>query len=186
MRAKKALKQLSKAEALITTVASRYTERTPQFRQLLGSAAAIISQAKDALDELSARSAKKPAQSAKKQGQATGWEGAASPVFSGNKTEFIHALVEARGVDGAVPKDIADVFTARHIGYSENLIYNALRTLVKRKKLKKQGGRYFARSMKSNAKSIAPKKQRISPQGLKRIIQANKRRWARHRAGQTT
>ncbi|HEX4168016.1 MAG TPA: hypothetical protein VHZ55_21330, partial [Bryobacteraceae bacterium] len=86
----------------------------------------------------------------------------------------------------AVPKDIAEVFTARHIGRSENLIYNALSTLVKQKKLKKQGGRYFATSIKSNAKSVAQQKQRISPQGLKRIVQANKRRWARHRAAQTT
>ncbi|HEX4168974.1 MAG TPA: hypothetical protein VHZ55_26215 [Bryobacteraceae bacterium] len=186
MRTKKALKQLSKAEALITTVSSRYIDNTPQLRQLLDSAVAIIGQATGALDNQSSRSGGKPAQSPKKQDQATGSEGTATPAFSGNKTEFIRALVEARGAGGAVPKDIADVFTARHIGRSENLIYNALSTLVKQKKLKKQGGRYFAISMKSNAKSVAPQKHRISPQGLKRIIQGNKRRWARHRAAQTT
>jgi hypothetical protein len=163
MRTKKAIKQLNKAEALVATVASRYTANTTQLRQLLDSAVAIISQAKYALDDLSTRSAEKPRQSAKKQGEAIASEGSAeSPVFRGNKTEFIRALVEARGARGAVPKDIAEAFTARHIGRSENLIYSALSTLVKQKRLKKQDGRYFAMSTKSNAKSIASKKQRIT------------------------
>jgi hypothetical protein len=185
MRTKKALKQLNKAEALISTVANRYTPNTPQLQQLLHSAVSTIGRAKGTLDGLSARSAKKSAPSAKKEDDATESSGAASPAFTGNKTEFIRALVETRDAGGAVPKDIAEVFTARHIDRSENLIYNALSTLVKQKKLVKQGDRYFAPPVKSSTKSIAPRRQRISAQGLKRIIEANKRRWARQRAAHT-
>lgn len=184
MRTKKALKQLGKAEALITTVASRYTANTPEFRQMLDSVIATIRQARGTLNNPSARPTRNAVQSGKKQSPGES-EGTTSPAFDGNKTEFVRALVEDRGSNGAVPKDIADVFTARGIGRSENLIYNALSTLVKQKKLKKQDGRYFATSMESKATSVAPKKQRISPQGLKRIREANKRRWATHRAART-
>ena len=75
-----------------------------------------------------------------------------------------------------MPKEIAEVFTARHIDRTDNLIYNALNALVKRKKLIKKADRYFSVSVGSNAKSITPTKQRISPEGLKRTVQANKRR----------
>ena len=177
MRTKKAVKQLSKAETLITTVASRYTQSTPHLRKLLDSASAIIGQAKGSLNGKSTPSARQPAQSTKRHVQPSGSEAAAvTPESTGNKTDFIRALVEACGTSGAVPKDIAEVFTSRHIDRTKNLIYNALSALVKQKKLKKRADRYFSASVGSNAKSIVPKKQRISPEGVKRIVQADKRR----------
>jgi hypothetical protein len=176
MRTKKAVKQLSKAETLIATVGNRYTQSTPHLRELLDSASAIIAQAKTSLDANSASSAQKSAQFTKKHVRSRGTEAAATPKFTGNKTDFIRALVESRGASGAVPKEIAEVFTARHIDRTDNLIYNALNALVKRKKLIKKADRYFSVSVGSNAKSITPTKQRISPEGLKRTVQANKRR----------
>ena len=183
MRAKKALKQLSKAEALISTVVNRYTPSSPHLQELLDSASVIIGQAKSVLDKRSALSAQTSAQVSKKPSQPQGSKTAVPPKFAGNKSAFVRAVVEARGPSGATPRDIDQAFTVRRIARSKNLIYNALNDLVKQKKLKKNGDRYFAASIDSNLKSVLPKK-RISPEGLKRIIAANKRRWAQKKAAQ--
>jgi hypothetical protein len=180
MRAKKALKQLSKAEALISTVANRYTPSDPQLQELLGSASATLGQAKSVLDNRSGKSGRSSTQATKKRSQA---QGPATPEFTGNKTDFVRAVVEARGPSGAMPRDIDEAFTTRRIDRSKNLIYNSLSALVKQKKLKKKGDRYLSASIDSNVKSVLPKK-RISPEGLKRIIEANKRRWAEKKAAQ--
>jgi hypothetical protein len=63
--------------------------------------------------------------------------------LSGNKTEFVHALVQFRGAAGATPKDIDQAFVERGIEKSKNAIYNALDSLVRQKKLKKKDGKYF-------------------------------------------
>jgi hypothetical protein len=194
MQTKKALRQLGKAEALISGVGSRYTPGTTHLRDILRSASAMLGQAKAALESGSEPATQKPAPPTKHRS-----ESAATPEFTGNKTEFIRLLVEAREPLGVVPKEVSEVFTARHIDRSENLIYNALSTLVKQKKLKKKGDRYFAAAsagshakvaaspkVASDAKATAPKKKRISPEGLKRIVEANKKRWARERAARKT
>src|SRR5438270_8229177 len=67
-----------------------------------------------------------------------------APVFSGSKTDFVAAIVKARGISGATPKEVSDVFSARRIPRSRNLIYDALSLLVKQRKLEKKDGRYFS------------------------------------------
>ena len=66
-----------------------------------------------------------------------------TPEFTGNKTEFVRAVVQSRGSVGAAPKDIEQLFAERRIQKSKNAIYNALVSLVTQKKLKKKDGRYF-------------------------------------------
>lgn len=66
-----------------------------------------------------------------------------APEFTGNKTEFVRAIVRARGSVGATPKDIDHVFARRRIEKSKNAIYNALDSLVRQKKLRKHEGHYF-------------------------------------------
>ena len=66
-----------------------------------------------------------------------------TPEFTGNKTEFVCAVVESRGSVGAAPKDIDQVFEQRGIKKSKNATYNALVSLVRQKKLKKKDGQYF-------------------------------------------
>lgn len=107
------------------------------------------------------------------------------PEFTGNKTDFVAAIVRARGPSGAAPKEVGDVFAARGISRSRNLIYNALSLLVKQNKLQKNGGRYFSGSSDSSQKLSGPKKWKISAKGLQRIREANKRRWAKKKAAQT-
>ncbi len=181
MRTKKALKRLSKAEALIRAVADRYTPREPHLQELLGSASATIGQAKGVLDSRTGQSPRTSAQATEKRSQPKESETAATPEFTGNKTDFVRAVVEARGRSGITTREIDEAFTIRRIERSRNLIYNALSALVKQKELKKQRDRYFSAPRNSNAKSASPKK-RISPEGLKRIIEANKRRWAQKKA----
>jgi hypothetical protein len=180
MRVKKAFRQLNKAEALISAVADRYTPNDTGFRELLDSARASIEQAKSALNS---RSHQMPPTSerAKKKGSQAG----VIPEFKGNKTDFVRAVVEGRGSSGATPTDINEAFAIRGINKSNNLVYNSLSALTKNGKLKKQGQRYFVVSSGSNVKSV-PAKKRISPEGLKRIIEANKRRWAKRKAVQAT
>jgi hypothetical protein len=67
-----------------------------------------------------------------------------APEFTGNKTEFVRAVVESRGSAGAAPKDIDQVFVQRRIEKSKNAIYNALDSLVRQKKLRKKEGQYFS------------------------------------------
>jgi hypothetical protein len=104
------------------------------------------------------------------------------PEFAGNKTEFVASILKARGTSGATPKEIDGVFAARAIARSKNLIYNALSFLLKRKRLERRGGRYFSLSAGARKKSAPAKKRRISAAGLKRISEANKKRWAAQRA----
>jgi hypothetical protein len=79
--------------------------------------------------------------------------------------------------------EINEAFRARQIDRSRNLVYTALGALVKQKKLTKKGDRYFSASMDSTVKS-GPTKKRISPQGLKRISEASKQRWAEKKAAE--
>src|SRR5690348_16563655 len=95
--------------------------------------------AEAARDRRSRASAQKSPQTTTKQAPARGSKTAPAPQFSGNKTELIRTLVEARGRSGAVPQDIAEIFAARRIRRSRNLIYNVLSALVKQKKLKRAG-----------------------------------------------
>jgi hypothetical protein len=105
-----------------------------------------------------------------------------APVFSGSKTDFVAAIVKARGISGATPKEVSEVFSARRIPRSKNLIYNALSFLVKQRKLEKKDGRYFSVPADSREKPVAPRKWKISAEGLKRIREANKKRWAKVKA----
>jgi hypothetical protein len=185
MRAKKALKQLSKAAALISTVANRYTPREPHLQELLDSASAVIGQAKSVLDSRSGESPRTSTKATNKRSLPQGSETAAAPGFTGNKTDFVRAVVEAGGPSGVTPREIDEALATRKIDRSKNLIYNALSALVKQKKLKKKGDRYLSASIDSNVKSVLPKK-RISAEGLKRIIEANKKRRAGKKAAQDT
>jgi hypothetical protein len=106
----------------------------------------------------------------------------ADPEFSGSKADFVTAIVKARGTSGVTPKDVDKVFATRRIARSKNLIYSALSSLVKQRKAERKEGRYFFLSGDSSEKVVAPKKRRISAAGLKRIREANKKRWARDRA----
>jgi hypothetical protein len=108
------------------------------------------------------------------------------PAFSGSKIGYVAQILEARGTTGATPKEIDQVFSAKRISRSDNLVYNALSLLRKDRKLEKRDGRYyFLPSPSAPAKkAAAPQKRRISPEGLKRIIDANKKRWAEKRAAQ--
>ena len=106
----------------------------------------------------------------------------AAPVFSRSKTDFVAAIVKARGISGATPKEVSDAFSARRIPRSKNLIYNALSLLVKQRKLEKKDGRYFSVSADSREQHVAPRKRKISAEGLKRIREANKNRWAKEKA----
>jgi hypothetical protein len=106
----------------------------------------------------------------------------AGPTFSGSKTDFVAAIVKARGTSGATPKEIDEIFSARRIARSKNLIYNALSFLVKQRKLEKKDGRYFFVSTDSSEKLVGPKKRQISAEGLQRIREANRKRWAKERA----
>jgi hypothetical protein len=157
MRTKKALKQLNKAEALIRDVADRYTPREPQLQELLGSASSTIGQAKGVLDSRTAQSARPSAQATDKRSQPKKPETAATPEFSGNKTDFVRAVVKAGGRSGTTASEINEAFTVRRIERSKNLIYNSMSALVKQKKLKKQGDRYFSTSQDSNVNSGSPK-----------------------------
>src|SRR5690349_18047522 len=116
--------------------------------------------------------------------EASGTETA--PVFSGSKTDFVAAIVKARGISGATPKEVSDIFSARGIARSKNLIYNALSLLVKQRKLEKKDGRYFSVSAGSSEKPVDQRKRKISAEGLRNIREANKKRWAREKAARNT
>jgi hypothetical protein len=104
--------------------------------------------------------------------------------FTGNKTAFVIAVVQARGAAGATPKEIREVFSARKIALSENLIYTTLSALAKQKKLQRRDGRYYGAVNGTAPKTVTtkPAKRKISPEGLKRIREANKKRWAAKKA----
>jgi hypothetical protein len=115
---------------------------------------------------------------------ATTVETGADLEFTGSKGNFVAAIVKAHGTSGVTPKDVEHIFSARRIKRSKNLIYNALSTLVKQKKLERKEGRYFFLSADSSRKGVAPKKRKFSAEGLERIREASKKRWARERAAQ--
>ena len=106
MRTKKALKQLSKAEALIRAVADRYTPREPHLGELLDSASATIGQAKGVLDSGSGQSPRASAQAMGKRSQAEASETSATPELTGNKADFVRTLVEASGPSGTTAREI--------------------------------------------------------------------------------
>jgi hypothetical protein len=86
--------------------------------------------------------------------EAEGAKGGRTPEFTGNRTEFVRAVVQSCGSVGAEPKDIEQVFAERRIEKSKNAIYNALVSLVTQRKLKKKDGRYFY--LESPARKTAP------------------------------
>ena len=117
--------------------------------------------------------------------------------FTGNKTNLVAAIVETFGRAGATPKEVDSVFTERKVARSKNLIYNTLSYLVAQKKLVRNEGRYFVTGGASSAapkkvgrpakgtkqaKKVTPTKRTISPEGIKRIREANKKRWAAKKA----
>jgi hypothetical protein len=61
------------------------------------------------------------------------------------------------------------------------MVYNVLSTLAASKKLDRRDGRYFVIA----EKTLTPVKRKISPEGLQRIKDALKKRWAAKRAADT-
>ena len=112
---------------------------------------------------LEIESAKEGTSEALTQSAPTG--GLAGVPFTGNKTAFVVAIVHAHGTAGATPKEIREVFSARKIALSQNLIYTTLSPLANQKKLRRRDGRYFGLG---NATVSAPvAKRKISAEGLK-------------------
>jgi hypothetical protein len=112
--------------------------------------------------------------------------------FTGNKTTLVAEIVKSLGSAGATPKDVDAFFTARNVERSKNLIYNTLSYLVAQKKLQRRDGKYFIAGGTDVAKKTAtpaatkkaPTKRRLSPEGLKRIKEALRKRWAAKRAAE--
>jgi hypothetical protein len=104
--------------------------------------------------------------------------------FNGSRSDFVAAALKQRGTAGITPAEISAAFTSRKISVSKNLVYNVLSLMFKRKKVRKSGGRYFHVAAKPEAApaAAAPKKRRISEEGMRRIVAATKKRWARQRA----
>jgi F0F1-type ATP synthase delta subunit len=102
-----------------------------------------------------------------------------------NKTALVASIVKSYGSTGASPKDVDSYFTAHSIERSKNLVYNTLSYLVAQKKLQRRNGVYFAiDSVPAKGKKVAAvkKTRTLSPEGLKRIKDALKKRWAAKRA----
>jgi hypothetical protein len=138
---------------------------------------------------------------------------APAPVgFSGTRTDFVAAILQARGSAGITPAEISAAFAARKIQTSKNLVYNVLSLMFKQKRVRKAAGKYFLLAPKAAAPAMpqpakaapvksapvksapvksgpaktgpAKKKGRISEEGMRRIIAATKKRWALVRAAQ--
>ncbi len=77
--------------------------------------------------------------SAPRNGKSGGNDGKA-PEFTGNKTQFVQAIVRSSGSAGISPKDIDQMFVKRRIEKSKNAIYNALDSLVRQKKITERRG----------------------------------------------
>ena len=128
----------------------------------------------------------------------TGKDLASELPYNGSRSDFVSAILKHRGTTGATPQEIGEVFVQRKIPISKNLIYNVVSLLFKRKKVRKSNGRYFlsgketAAAMPAAKPAAAPRKgatkpavkRRISEEGMKRIIAATKKRWAKQRAAQ--
>jgi hypothetical protein len=94
--------------------------------------------------------------------------------------------VKSFGSKGATPKDVDAFFAEKNIKRSKNLVYNTLSYLVTRKSLVRRDGKYFlpGTTPAPAKKTAAPvkTKRKLSPEGLKRIREALKKRWADKRA----
>jgi hypothetical protein len=104
--------------------------------------------------------------------------------FNGSRSDFVAAALKQRGTAGITPAEISAAFASRKISVSKNLVYNVLSLMFKRKKVRKSGGRYFHVAAKPQAAptAAAPKRRRISEEGMRRIVAATKKRWALQRA----
>ncbi len=99
-------------------------------------------------------------------------------------------MLKQRGAAGVTPSEISAAFAARKIAVQKNLVYNVLSLMFKQKKVRKSDGRYFLSASNAKASATAPakspappnKKNRISEEGMRRIIAATKKRWAKARA----
>ncbi len=112
----------------------------------------------------------------------------ANVSYTGNKTTLMADIVRSFGKAGASPKDVDRILTEKKIERSQNLVYNTLSYLVGQKKLQRKDGRYFSvgttPAPAKASKSAAPAKRRISPEGIRRIREAVKKRWAAKRAAE--
>jgi hypothetical protein len=109
-----------------------------------------------------------------------------SPItveFNGSRSDFVAAVLKQRGAAGVAPAEISAALAVRKVAVSKNLVYNVLSLLFKQKKVRKSGGRYYLLAGKADAPAPVAKKRRISEEGMRRIIAATKKRWARVRAG---
>jgi len=112
--------------------------------------------------------------------------------FNGSRSDFVASVLKQRGSTGITPQEISAALAARKIAVSKNLVYNVLSLMFKQKKVRKSEGRYYllagkamapaAASPTPTSTSSAPKKGRISEEGMRRIIAATKKRWALQRA----
>jgi hypothetical protein len=120
-----------------------------------------------------------------------------SVQYKGNKTNMVAEIVGSYGMEGATPKDVDAIFTAQDVPKSKNLIYNTLSYLVAHKRLVRREGKYYLASgpfpakrrgpkpgKKKAAKTAAKSKRRLSPEGLERIREALKKRWADKKAAE--
>lgn len=83
------------------------------------------------------------AQPSKKQVSSGDSGGKGSPEFTGNRTEFIRAIIDSRASSGLTPREIAEAFNARRVARGKNLIRNTLYQMLEDKRLKRENGRYF-------------------------------------------
>lgn len=164
----------------IATVISQLEQQRATIDRALAALREVEGMAGTALGRHTTTSARGVAQPRKKQVSSHGSGVKGSPEFTGNRTEFIRAIIESRASSGVTPREIAEEFTAHRIKRGKNLIRNTLYKMLDDKRLKRENGRYFPESATSSAKSSPQKKRRISPEGRKRIIAANKKRAAKH------
>jgi hypothetical protein len=123
-----------------------------------------------------------------------------SVEFNGSRSDFVAAAIKSRGSSGITPQEISAAFGARKIAISKNLVYNVLSLMYKQKRVRKSAGRYYHIPPKGGTTvatpaAVAPapatpraaetKKRRISPEGMRRIIAATKKRWALQRAAKS-
>jgi len=114
-----------------------------------------------------------------------------SVEFNGSRTDFVAAVLKERGSAGVTPPEIAKAFASRRISIGKNLIYNVLSLMFKQKRVRKSDGRYYllgntpapaSMPKAASAPATAPKKRRISEEGMRRIIAASKKYQAAKRA----
>jgi hypothetical protein len=106
------------------------------------------------------------------------------PPFTGNKSAFVAAIVQAHGSSGVTAKGVKDIFAERKVKASQNLVYNALTGLVKQKKIERRDGQYFSRVKAAGKPAATKKKRQISAASRERMAEASRNRWAKERAAQ--